>query len=176
MHFCTGHVAIGGDTRNIMYRDEFDPVSWPEIEVLREIHGFDAVTDVKPFVDVNQSPRAERDRLAMKYGDEVLATRWGGKNPPTELVAPRATIKPDVVWKNPLSRQTEKTTANGSHPYTIPAEARPIAEVVGNYALREAEASPEPVDEMYRDDPEDLNPTVVEVEETPKALLKAGKR
>ena len=36
MHFCTANIAIGGDTRNIMNRDEFAPVSWPEVEVLRD--------------------------------------------------------------------------------------------------------------------------------------------
>ena len=173
MHFCTAHIAIGGDPRNIMYRDEFAPVSWPEVDVLREIHGGEAVTDVRPFVDVPQGARQERNRLAMKYGDEVLATRWGGKNPPTEMVAAGARMRPDTVWQNPLSGHTEKTTASGSEPYTIPPEARPIAEVVGNYAIRVEEAKPtKPDDGYYHDDEEDLNPTVVE-EEAPK---KAAKR
>ena len=156
MHFCTAHVAIGGDERNIMYRDEFAPVSWPEIDVLREIHGGASVTNVRPFVDVPQAARAERDRLAARYGDKALEDRWGGKNPPTELRAEGAKPRPGIVWLNPLSGRTEKTTETGSEPYTIPPEARPVAEIVGNYEVRQEETRPdEPKDEMYHDDPED---------------------
>ena len=167
MHFCTGHIAIGGDNRNIMYRDEFAPISWPEVYVLREIHGGDAVTEIIPFVDVKQTARAERERLSMKYSDEVLAKLWGGKNPPQELNAEGAKPKKDVVWLNPLSGQTEKTTEKGSEPYTIPPEKRTVAEIVGNYAVRDDAAAAEaPHKEMYSDDdyPEEAP---VPVEEDP---------
>jgi hypothetical protein len=132
--------------RNIATRDAFAPVSWPEVHVLREVHGAEAIMDVEPFVDVKQTAKAERERLSMKYGDEVLAQLWGGKNAPPELVASGARLKPDVVWLNPLSGQMEKTTAKGSEPYTPPPEERKVAEVVGDYAVREAEAETEEED------------------------------
>jgi len=170
MHFCTAHISIGGDPRNIMYRDQFSPVSWPEVEVLREIHGHDAVSEIIPFTVVNQTARDERQRLASKYGDEVLATRWGGKNPPTELDAPGVRIKPEIIWQNPLSGQTEKTTTTGSEPYTIPPETRPVAEIVGNYAVRDDAVKTEARgtgNEMYSDD--DYPEVIPIVEEDPTA-------
>ena len=178
MHFCTAHIAIGGDNRNIMYRDEFAPISWPEVYVLREIHGGNAVTEIRPFANVRQSARAERERLSMKYGDEVLGVLWGGKNPPPELDAEGVKPKKDIVWMNPLSGQTEKTTDKGSsEPYTIPPEERTVAEVVGNYAVRDDAVAQEekPHSEMYSDDdyPEDVP---VPVEENPTEAPKAKKK
>jgi len=171
MHFCTVHVAIGGDQRNIMYRDPFAPVSWPEVEVLRTIHGDDAIGEIIPFVDVKQTPKAERDRLAMKYPEEILASIWGGRSAPTELKAPGVTQKADTVWMNPLSGLMEKTTATGSEPYTPPFEKRTAAEIVGNYAVREA-ASPDaaPENQMYSDDdyPEPIFEDAPPVPEEPK--------
>jgi len=95
----------------------------------------------------------------MKYGEEVLATRWGGKNPPTELNAAGAKPRPGIVWLNPLSGLTEKTTVEGSEPYTIPPEKRPVAEIVGNYAIRAEEARPTKPDDGYYHDDDDEEET-----------------
>lgn len=174
MHFCTAYINIGGDNRNIMYRDEFSPISWPEVLVLREIHGSDAVGEVIPFVEVKQTPRDERQRLLMKYPEEVLGAIWGGKNAPSELSAAGVKQRPDIVWMNPLSGQTEKTTTKGSEPYTIPPEKRTVAEIVGNYAVRDDAAAREKESEYYVDEPEEA-PAPVEDEalfEEPKTAAK----
>lgn len=183
MHFCTAHVAIGGDNRNVMYRDEFAPVSWPEVEVLREVHGPEAVTEVIPFVDVRQTARAERDRLVRRYGEEVMAARWGGKNSPDELKAAGARLRANVVWRNPLSNHIEITGPGGqdSSPYTIPEEQRTAVEVVGNYAVRdaavvaEAEAN-DPYSEYHQPTDEELaaqEPVPFEEPVKPSAKKKA---
>jgi hypothetical protein len=168
MHFCTAHVAIGGDPRNIMYRDEFSPVSWPELEVLRVIHGDDAVTGITVFADVRQTARAERERLAMKYSDEPLAEIWGGRNAPTELNAAGIKLKEDIIWMNPLSGQMEKTTAKGSEPYTPPPETRSAAEIVGQYAVRDAATEAE--SGIYSEEPEEESAPVEEEEDPTKEI------
>ena len=113
MHFCTAEIALRGDDRNIMSRTEFAPVSWPEIDVLRFLHGPHSVQNVRPFVHVNQPPRSERDRLAFIYGDEPLAATWGGMNPPTEMNAERSNPSIGTIWFNPLTHRTEKIDEEG---------------------------------------------------------------
>src|SRR5262245_27845151 len=125
MHFCTASIMIGSDQNNIMTRDETAPLSWPEIEVLRVIHGDHSVIDVKPFVHVEQKPRDERQRLAFIYGDGPLAQVWGGRNAPSEMDAPKASIKAGVKWVNPLTNLMEETTKDGTKPVDPKAVARP---------------------------------------------------
>jgi len=126
MHFCTAEILLGGDDRNVMTRTEFNPVSWPEVEVLQVVHGSDSVRNVRPFVSVPQTPRAERDRLANIYGGEPLAVRWGGLNPPQEMEAPRVKIALETVWYNPITYRTERIGSDArSRGYTVPAFVPP---------------------------------------------------
>lgn len=130
MHFCAAKIMIGGDRDNIMSRDAFNPVSWPEIEVLRFIHGDDSVFDVEPFVEVEQSPRNERQRLAFIYGEGPCAGIWGGRSAPTHMDAPKVKVKAGVKWFNPLTRLAETTTKDGSEqvdPAALPS-APPMAQ------------------------------------------------
>ena len=114
MHFCTAMVMVAGDKDQIVYRDEFNPISWPEVELLRSIHGDDAVFQVKPFVRVNQSPREERNRLVLRYGREYVDLAFGqGRNNAIEMEAAEAEISHGAEWKNPLTQLEE----------TIPPEA-----------------------------------------------------
>jgi hypothetical protein len=138
MHFCKAKIAIGGDIRNVMNRTEFNPVSWPEVEVLRVVHGTAFVDEVEPFVSVPQKPRDERVRLALIYGDEPLGAIWGGMNAPNEMEAPRAALKEGVVWFNQLTGRAEITgkDGKGSNPLPPPvlvpdAEISPAVEIVG---------------------------------------------
>jgi hypothetical protein len=108
MHFCTAYIAIAGDDQQIMYRGPFDPVSWPEIEVLRVIHGDLAVRDVHPFVRVEQDARAEQERLALIYGDVVTKEVYRGRKPSMDLDAAEMDILADgQAWLNPLTKQIE---------------------------------------------------------------------
>jgi hypothetical protein len=134
MHFCKASIAIGGDSRNIMTRDEFNPVSWPEFDILRLLHGDDAVADVVPFVRVSQTGRDERARLALIYGEGPLQMCWGGRNPPAELEAPGATLPDKVTWQNPITGRIE-----GELRMPVPPPAD-LAETVGDMARPPAAA------------------------------------
>lgn len=107
MHFCTAYVAIAGDKGQVVHRNLFNPVSWPEIEVLRHVHGDDAVLEVKPFVHVSQDVRAERERLRLIYGDEAINACFPGRNPRMEIDAPEADIAYGARWKNPMTQLEE---------------------------------------------------------------------
>jgi hypothetical protein len=116
MHFCTAKIMLGGDSNNVMHRDVYSPLSWPEISVLRLIHGDPSVLDVVPFATVPQQPRYERQRLSFIYGEGPLAGVWGGRNAPDEMEAPEIRPKAGTVWRNPLSGVVEITTEDGSEP------------------------------------------------------------
>jgi hypothetical protein len=91
--------------RMVVVRDAFNPVSYPEIEVLRFIHGDDAVLDVKAIAKVEQSEREEKERLSLKYGTTTLETVFPGRNPQMPMELPKASIDPDQNWWNPLDKE-----------------------------------------------------------------------
>jgi hypothetical protein len=114
MHFCTALVQIAGDRDQTVFRDMYAPISWPEVEVLRVIHGDEAVIEVKPFVRVEQKPRAERERLALRYGKDYVDAAFGqGRGDNIIVDAPEANIAHGAVWKNPLT-QLEETIDDAS--------------------------------------------------------------
>lgn len=119
MHFCTAMVMVAGDKDQIVYRDEFNPISWPEVELLRSIHGDDAVYQVKPFVRVDQNPREERTRLVLRYGKPYVDECFPGRGGNIVVDAPEADIALGEVWKNPLTQLEE--TIGGDGP-TLDAE------------------------------------------------------
>lgn len=104
MHFCTAKIAIGNDITSIMVRGPHSPVSWPEIEVLRYIHGESAIDDIEVIADVPQTGKAERARLQMIYGEAPLIALWGGRNTPGEMENKEAKkIKKGLAWMNPIT-------------------------------------------------------------------------
>jgi hypothetical protein len=108
MHFCTAMIAIANDDQQVVYRGPFEPVSWPEIEVLRTIHGDEAVRNVKPFVFVEQTMKAEKERLGLIYGGVVSEKVWVGRNAHMELDAAEMTaLDPGTPWLNPLTGAIE---------------------------------------------------------------------
>lgn len=114
MHFCTALVQIAGDRDQTVFRDMYAPISWPEVEVLRVIHGDEAVSEVKPFVRVEQKPRVERERLALRYGKDYVDAAFGqGRGDNILVDAPEADIAYGATWKNPLT-QLEETIDDAS--------------------------------------------------------------
>jgi hypothetical protein len=104
MHFCSATVRLMGDLRNTVARTPFNPISLPEVEVLRFLHGDDSVIDVKPFASVEQTAKAEKERLQRVYGTDVLEEVFPGRNPQMELEATGARLaEAPVGWKNPLA-------------------------------------------------------------------------
>jgi hypothetical protein len=119
MHFCRAEIAIGGDPRNIFSAGEFAPISWPEILILQYLHGDDSINNVEPFTKVDQSPRAERQRLLSKYGEKAVTEVFARQNP-AEMEAPRARLSNGIPWLNPITLKPEITGQAGSS-YEAPA-------------------------------------------------------
>jgi hypothetical protein len=178
MHFCKAKIQIGGDKNNAAVRTEFDPVSWPEIELLMMIHGDESITEVIPFVVMEQGPKDEKERLAAIYGGTAVTEAWGRRNPP-EMEAPDATLQAGLVWKNPLTGQIEKTGkgGKGSGSYQTPPppppsgafESRPAVEIVGNPMAGNPPLEPEPESEPEPEVDAETAFTPLEDEPAPKA-------
>jgi hypothetical protein len=101
-------ISIGGDPQQIYYADQYAPISWPEVQMIQFIHGADAIDRVEPFVRVDQHPRAERERLVMKYGEDKVSEVFP-RSGPTDMEAPQATLAQGLEWKNPISQEAEIT-------------------------------------------------------------------
>ena len=139
MHFVSCKVRLAGNMGMEVVRDAFNPVSYPEVEVLRFIHGDDAVLDVKVIGEAEQSARDEKERLSLKYGTGVVETVYPGRNPSAlELEMPKAKVE-EQPWHNPLDKEVagfdsdpviraEKAKAKQPKAKTVEAPANPFAE------------------------------------------------
>lgn len=122
MHYCTANIKLAGEHHTVVARDTFNPVSWPEIEIIRGIHGNDSVIDVKPFVSVNVTPKEEKDRLRAIYGP-LVEDVFPGRNPQMEMEAAGAKLPEQIpLWRNPVERDPVQADFNP------PAEEKPVAE------------------------------------------------
>jgi hypothetical protein len=137
MHFCTAYVALANDDQQVVHRGPFDPISWPEIEVLRTIHGDEAVREVKPFAFVEQTAAAEQQRLLNIYGKIVTEQVFRGRKPVIEMDAVEMDIlDPGTMWMNPITREVKLVDAES----TIgdkPAASEPVPNPIRKKAKEE---------------------------------------
>jgi hypothetical protein len=133
MHFCTAFIAIANDEQQVAYRGPYDPISWPEIEVLRTLHGDEAVRNVKPFVYVEQDAKAEQQRLLLIYGTVVTEQVFRGRKPLIEMdAAEMDVLEPGTMWMNPITKEValvpeaaEEVDVEDDEP-DAPAESREV--------------------------------------------------
>lgn len=72
-------INIGGDRENTVVKDKFDPITLPEFIILRTIHGgVDHVFNPVVVGHTDLSPEGERERLANKYGEAIVAGLFPG--------------------------------------------------------------------------------------------------
>jgi hypothetical protein len=91
MHLCSCKVNLSGQNVTIVHINEFDPVSWPEVQVLQLLHGEENVFDIKPVKITEVNHRMEKDRLAIKYGYKPVEQIFPGRNPRIEMLMPGET-------------------------------------------------------------------------------------
>lgn len=75
------HIALAGDPRAIVSRGKGnDPVTYPEVMVLQQVHGYDSVTDIHEvgFLDEDRPAVEERRRLAALYSEQPVNDVFGG--------------------------------------------------------------------------------------------------
>ena len=75
MELFTCEVNLGGDMKNTVV---MNLVTAPELEVLRRVHGHDAVWGITRTGDADHSDNdVERETLQLKYGHEIVNGIFG---------------------------------------------------------------------------------------------------
>ncbi len=87
MHMATALIALAGDITNVVNRSISNPVSWPEIAVLQEVHGEQCIMSFAVCDEVETTAAAEKSRLLQKYG-AIVEDVYPGRNPQMEFVDP----------------------------------------------------------------------------------------
>jgi len=101
-HLCCCAVDLAGEGFNIVHRNEFSPVTWPEIMVLQTIHGEDAVFDIRPFaLTPRENNNREKERLILIYGRDAVEAVFAGKAFHMEFFVPGWPIDPTKARRKP---------------------------------------------------------------------------
>ena len=72
MQLLSCHVCIGGDDDNIVVKDHDTAVTFPELLILKALHGDESVRSITDLGDVERDPEEERQRLLNLYGAEIV--------------------------------------------------------------------------------------------------------
>jgi hypothetical protein len=101
-HVCACAIDIAGAKLQIVHRDIHDPVPWTEIRVLQEVHGEEAVFDIRPvaLVPRDTAPR-EKERLVLKYGRDPVEAVYAGKTFSMEWFVPGWPVDPTKAKRKP---------------------------------------------------------------------------
>jgi hypothetical protein len=83
--YLKANVAIGGDIRNVLHVTN---LLWPEVCVMRELHGEQAVNDIVVTHTSEIDPRSEFERIRFSYPEIVVRNLYPGVNPNLKWEAP----------------------------------------------------------------------------------------
>jgi hypothetical protein len=104
-------VMIGGDIRMIGYRGPTEPLSIPEIAVIRELHGEESVRKMKYVKTTETTPAEEKNRLLSKYSAGVVNTAFPGRAPQMHMKADDRPSKEIEGGMRKVQRAGTKLTA-----------------------------------------------------------------
>jgi hypothetical protein len=79
VHYCRARINVAGQNCHIVVYDEHNPLSWPEVQVLMQLHGDENVMDVVPVKLGDAVPAREKERLIGQYGHRVVETVFPGR-------------------------------------------------------------------------------------------------
>lgn len=109
-HVCACVIALGtngeGGFFTSVERDvDNRPVPWPEVRVLQEIHGDEAVYDIRPVGVIPRLPKArEKERLIIEYGRDAVEAVYAGRAFTMEYYVPGWPIDPAKAVKRKTQR------------------------------------------------------------------------
>src|SRR5262245_9758348 len=156
-------VALGGDNDNTVYRDRSRPIAFPELAILQNIHGGDAITDIH-VVGMWHAPNEEvLLRLQVLYGEEAVKEVYPGvrpKLPQGDGAIPRCTLpvykprspKPDSP--DPKLRSLDQFTRDEARQIEappLPEEDEPTADEIAAHVQED----PDEDQSLYQPDPQD---------------------
>ena len=102
-------IAIGGDIKNVVHRAD---LTWPEVVLMRDIHGEAAVTNIEITGESPLDPRDEIERLRVRYGRKFV--RVFGRSADRIPMTPPSSIArwDDVVEVKTRTRREANLTGN----------------------------------------------------------------
>ena len=74
-------VALAGDPEQVVVRHRGNPIVFPELIVLQQIHGEDAITDIHVVGEWDATQQEVRERLRLIYGAKVVTEIFPGAQP-----------------------------------------------------------------------------------------------
>jgi hypothetical protein len=90
MHWCTAWINQAGQGIHIFEVLYTRPMSWPELQLLMEIHGQENIYDIKPIAISDTDPASEKRRLIGKYDTKgaLIEQTFPGRDPNMKLLVP----------------------------------------------------------------------------------------
>jgi hypothetical protein len=96
-HLCECYVDNNAEKLNVIWFGEPNLIPWPEIRVLLEVHGEQAVYDIKPIaLGPRDTPLREKERLVLKYGRDEVEKVYAGKSFNMEFFMPGWPVDPSA--------------------------------------------------------------------------------
>lgn len=75
-------IAVAGDDHSIVRREYDTAVTFPELLILKALHGPENVRDIADAGDVSRDPDDERQRLRSLYGHAIVMQVFPGEHTP----------------------------------------------------------------------------------------------
>lgn len=128
-HLLRCMVSLGGDHGNQVYRDRSRPIVFPELPILQQMHGEEAVTDVHVVGVWNTTNEEVLQRLQTIYEPEVIREVFPGARPRLPLSdpsIPRCTLpiykprSPKPANPDPKLRPLDQFTQNPENAIEAP--------------------------------------------------------
>jgi hypothetical protein len=128
MHWCTAQLNLSGQGFTVIWFDQTNPVSWPELQVLMAIHGEENAFDIKPVAIGESSVAAEKERLQLKYRFAPVEHCFPGRNARMEMLMPAETQElPRTDEYGQIIEPRVLVSPNGNgHPIEEPPAPTPI--------------------------------------------------
>lgn len=79
IHYCKCRLNLAGQNCHIVAYNEFNPVTWPEVQVLMALHGEENVMDIMPISIGEVYVGQEKERLVQIYGRRIVEACFPGR-------------------------------------------------------------------------------------------------
>lgn len=80
IHYCTCRINLAGQNCHIIKYEQFNPLTWPEVQVLMALHGDENVMDIVPISIGEVYAGREKERLVQIYGPRIVEACFPGRN------------------------------------------------------------------------------------------------
>ena len=98
MQLLSAYVSVGGDDLNVVVREYDTAITFPEMLILKALHGPESVRRITDVGDVDRDPDEERARLQSIYGGAVIQMVFPGSHTPLPTEDPRRSrVRPETA-------------------------------------------------------------------------------